>query len=335
MTASLALALTFLGIGIAQRPSDPAKKPPTELDALVASRSIDKLRAKFLQATTDDARDEIRAAIMTVVSEVHAGCSKRDMAETGSVLKLAWPRHEHRGYVDLNKAARETYKTLYGKHLAKDALETTLNDRRKGKGQTHYQLIVVAGELNCYLEISHCILLCDSITPPGGSMFGESVVIASSDMALSLNRGLAISNGRVDLLSDMTDEPIYSRGDIFMLQHKLGAKEFVKSGKSLRTYYAEGKTPDTGLTFFKLADLGIACKIDGDKAVVVDSVKPGSPADAGKLKAGDVLKLVNARPVKALGKVEELFRYAMMDSPKAKVTVARGKESLDLEILFP
>jgi len=43
----------------------------------------------------------------------------------------------------------------------------------------------------------------------------------------------------------------------------------------------------------------------------------------------------NLRRVKALDKVEELFRYAMMDTPKAKVTVTRGKQSLDLEILFP
>ncbi len=64
-------------------------------------------------------------------------------------------------------------------------------------------------------------------------------------------------------------------------------------------------------------------------------MKAGSPADVGKLKTGDVLNLVNLRRVKALDKVEELFRYAMMDSPKAKVTVTRGKQSLDLEILFP
>ena len=64
-------------------------------------------------------------------------------------------------------------------------------------------------------------------------------------------------------------------------------------------------------------------------------MKAGSPPDVGKLKVGDTIKLVNAWPVKALDKVEAVFRYAMMDSPKAKVTVARGKESLDLEILFP
>ncbi len=84
-----------------------------------------------------------------------------------------------------------------------------------------------------------------------------------------------------------------------------------------------------------LANLGLACKLDSDKAVVVESVKAGFPADAGKLKAGDVLQLVNLRRVKSPDKVEELFRYAMMDGPKAKVTTTRGKESLDLEILFP
>ena len=125
------------------------------------------------------------------------------------------------------------------------------------------------------------------------------------------------------------------RGDIFLTQYKLSAKEARNNGRLAGTFYAEGKIADTGLTFFQLADLGITCKLDADKAVVVASVKAGSPADVGKLKVGDAIKLVNARPVKALDKVEAIFRYAMMDSPKAKVTVARGKESLDLAILFP
>ncbi len=64
-----------------------------------------------------------------------------------------------------------------------------------------------------------------------------------------------------------------------------------------------------------------------------DSIRHFFPLE--NLKAGDVLSLVNLRRVKSLDKVEETFRYAMMDSPKAKVTVLRGKESLDLEILFP
>ena len=64
-------------------------------------------------------------------------------------------------------------------------------------------------------------------------------------------------------------------------------------------------------------------------------MKAGSPADVGKLKVGDTIKLVNARPVKALDKVEAVFRYAMMDSPKAKVTVARqGEPRPPLPLIF-
>ncbi len=215
------------------------------------------------------------------------------------------------------------------KHLG-DNLEHKNN--WKPWARTWCQLIIVAGELDGYLEFNDCVILCDSINTL--SSINESIVIASSNINITLNRGLAITNGRADN-GNVTDQPIYTRGDIFQTQYRLTAKELVKSGKSNGTYYGEGKIADTGLTFFQLADLGIVCKLDADKAVVVASVKVGSPADVGKLKVGDAIKLVNARPVKALDKVEAIFRYAMMDSPKAKVTVARGQDSLDLEILFP
>ena len=328
MSASLAIALALLGLSTSQKNAETAKKP-TELDRLVKTKSIDKLRAKFLQAPNDDVRDDVRAAIMTVVSEVHAEASMTHSKETES-LKLDWPRHEHRGYVDLNKAKRETYKTLYGKHLARNVLETTNNPGPRTA--TFYQLIIVAGEIDSFLYLTDCVLICDSVT--SSAHISESVVIASSDLMLGNFGSLAVSNGRVDMSYD-TRDPIYTNGDIFITPFKLTAKEFVKKGLSCGTYYAEGKTPVTGLTFFRLADLGITCKLDADKAVVVESVKAGSAAEAGQLKVGDVLKLVNLRKVKTLGKTEELFRYAMMDGPKAKVAVTRGQESLDLEILFP
>lgn len=327
-----AFALMIFSAIPVQKPSEPAKKP-TELDRLVKTKSIDKLRAKFLQAANDDARDEIRAAIMTVVSEVFGDCSKAHRTKTKSTLPLDWPDHEHRGYIDLNKSYGRHYRTVYGKHLP----EFSGGDPKRFPGTYQagfeYQLIIVAGELKVTSPIRDCVLICDRIET--FISISESVVVAASSIKLGhLSRGLAVTDGRADVNSD-TDQPIYTRDDIFMIQYELGAQEFVKSGKGKGSYYAEGKIADTGLTFFHLADLGIACKLDADKAVVVESVKAGSPAKGGKLKAGDILNLVNSRPVKDLKKVEELFRYAMMDSPKAKVTVTRGKQSLDLEILFP
>ncbi len=326
MNAVAAFALTiFLAIPI-QKPSEPAKKP-TELDLLVKSKSIDKLRAKFLQAPNDDVRDEVRAAIMTVVSEVHAEASKKYLVETKRTLD--WPDHEHRGYVDLNAGRRQSFKTSYGKHLG-GKLEYT-NEVPLWQ-RTWCQLIIVAGELDGHLQLTDCVVICDSIK--AHSMVNESVMIAASDINIAAHSSLIVSHGKV-AISAVSDPSIYSAGDIFMIQYKQSVKEFSVDKKIKNRYYAEGKIADTGLTFFQLADLGIVCKLDADKAVVVESVKAGSPAEVGKLKAGDVLSLVNLRRVKALDKVEELFRYAMMDGPKAKVAVLRGKETLDLEILFP
>ena len=326
MHAIAAFALTIFLATPIQKPSEPAKKP-TELDLLVKTKSIDKLRAKFLQAPNDDVRDEVRAAIMTVVSEVHAGASKKYLEEAKRIL--AWPDHEHRGYVNLNAGQNQSFKTSYGKHLGAK-LECT-NEVPPWE-RTWCQLIIVAGELDGYLQLNDCVVLCDSIK--AHSLANESVVIAASDININGNSSLIVSNGKV-AISVGTNPSLYSAGEIFLLQYKQSVKEYAAVKKVKNEYYAEGKIADTGLTFFKLADLGIVCKLDADKAVVVESVKAGSPAEVGQLKAGDVLSLVNLRRVKALDKVEELFRYAMMDSPKAKVTVTRGKESLDLEILFP
>lgn len=250
------------------------------------------------------------------------------------VRRLFWPDLEHRGYVNLGKTEPSNSRTLYGRHLPSGALAAvTKVGQRK---QTKYQLIIVAGELDDSLMLTDCILICDSIGAGQSlSNFDESIINASGNARMSLNSGIAVVNGRCDLSSETT-MPIYTRDDIYLVSHKMSPKDLEKQ-KSLHKNnpYAEGKIANTGLTFFQLADLGIACKLDSDKPVVVESVKTGSPADVGKIKVGDTIKRVNSRPVKALGKVEELFRYAMMDGPKAKVAIGRGKESVDLEIHFP
>ena len=326
MTAFLAVALMLPGTNISHKPVEPVKKP-TELDLLVKSRSIDKLRAKFLQAPDDDVRDDVRAAIISVVREVHRECSKVHQEKTMS-QPLEWPEYEHRGYIDLSRGERKRFNTLYAKHPPKDLFRPEMDNVFT---QLEFQLVVVAGEIDTSMVVTGCIILCDSTS--WNSFVNNSVLIASSDVKVTPNVGtLTISNGRVDLAG--YQDPVYSRGDIFIVANKLPAKEYAER-YNLTPYYGEGKTADTGLTFFKLTDLGIRCKLAADKAIVVESVKAGSPAEAGKMKAGDVLRLVNLRRAKALDKVEELFRYAMMESPKAKVTVLRGKESLDLEILFP
>lgn len=281
------------------------------------------------RATIREARPT-RAAIMSVVSDVYQERSKVDAAAIIGP-PLDWPDHEHRGYIDLNKAPRKSYRTLYGKHLPKDALEE--DTRRRHGALTRYQLIVVAGPLDSRMSFLDCVVVCDSVD--GRLDLSECVVVAASDLKIHhFGRGLVVSNGRADIQSGDYNA-VYTRKDLFLTGEKMTARQKFKDEKGVKTYLGDGKIADTGLTFFQLADLGIVCKVDADKAVVVESVKAGSPADVGKLKTGDVLNLVNLRRVKALDKVEELFRYAMMDSSKAKVTVTRGKQSLDLEILFP
>lgn len=155
-----------------------------------------------------------------------------------------------------------------------------------------------------------------------------------TEAVISNNTASISGGGRVEF-RETTDDPIYTLGEIYLTEHKLSARDYLqKNGRITGDYSGEGKIKDTGLAFFSLNDLGITCKLDPDKNIIVESIKPGSPADVGKLKVGDKLQLVNTRPVKELKKVEELFRYAMMDGPRAKVAVARGKENLDFEILF-
>ena len=194
------------------------------------------------------------------------------------------------------------------------------------------QLIIVAGTVEAKAHLMHCIVICDSFV----GNCSETIVVASSYIQfLKFSNGLGLSNGTIDCNNPTHFHKLYTRGDLNLPAYKMNAKTYLAKVKAPNNFTGEGKIADTGLTFFQLADLGIACKLDSDKAIVVESVKAGSPADVGKLKVGDAIRLVNARPVKDLKKVEELFRYAMMDGPKAKVAVLRGKESLDLEILFP
>ena len=68
MTLPIAAMLVWSCLG--QPVEAPKAKPETELVKLAKSRSIDTLRAKFFQCKTDNERDDLRAAIMTVVSDV-------------------------------------------------------------------------------------------------------------------------------------------------------------------------------------------------------------------------------------------------------------------------
>ncbi len=325
MTLPLAAVLVWACLG--QPVGAPKAKPETALDKLAKSRRIDALRAEFFQSKTDDERDDVRAAIMTVVSDVFQERLKDhiDNKRSGSFTNLVdWPEYQHRGYVDLEKRERRRYCTLYGRQLDAEAFSLKLP-------LITNQLIIAAGAVDATTTLMGCVVICDSFS--GRCL--ETIVVASSHIHfLGFATGLGVSNGTINHGTGSLDK-LYTRGDIEIQNYKMNAKAYLEKVKAPNNFTGEGKIADTGLTFFQLADLGIVCKLDADKAVVVESVKVGSPAEVGKLKVGDVIKRVNDRPAKALDKVEELFRYAMMDSPKAKVTVTRGKQSLDLEILFP
>ena len=326
MTLHFAAMLVWACLG---QPVDaPKAKPETALDKLAKTRSIDALRAKFFQCKTDDERDDVRAAIMTVVSDVFQDRLKDhiDNKRSGSFTHLVdWPEYQHRGYVDLEKKERRRYCTLYGRQLDAEAFSLKLP-------LITNQLIIAAGAVDATTVLMGCVVVCDSFS----GECTETIVIASSNIHFRrFITGLGVSNGAIDCGIVEPFYKLYTRGDIDIRGFKMNAKTYLERVKAPHNFTGEGKIADTGLTFFQLADLGLVCKLDADKAVVVESVKVGSPAEVGKLKIGDVIKRVNDRPVKVLDKVEELFRYAMMDGPKAKVTVTRSKQSLDLEILFP
>ena len=319
----ISVTLVFILSGLCQHIAEP-RQEPTELETLVKSKSIDKLRAKFLQAKNDDVRDEVRAAILTLVGDAFGYCSKQCKSE--SKCSIYWPEFEHRGYIDLNRREGKQFHTIYGSQL---------NAFARPGGTLRQQVIIVAGEVEIGMTCSRVVILGDTFKFTGAKPL-ESIVVAAGSISCSggFDSTLVVGNSNVDTSIGIY-AAVFSQNEIRIDNKPIKWADLWKSGKASSSYFGDGKTPDTGLTFFKLADLGLACKLDSDKAVVVESVKVGSAAETGKLKAGDVLKLVNGRPVKTLGKVEELFRYAMMDSPKAKVTISRGQESLDLEILFP
>lgn len=200
----------------------PHAKSPTELEKLVHSRSIDKLRAKFLQAKNHRDRDDCRNALMEVVSAVFQDRSKYNVKKKLST-PLDWPDHEHRGCVDLTCANRKRYHTLYGAGVSKEALEPNKNETPQML--TWNQLIILSGRLDAKLKLSDCVLICDSIEAV--SDLSECVVVASSNVKVgSFQRGLIVSNGSIDY-HDRPSNALVSRGEIFLVPYNLSAKGYM------------------------------------------------------------------------------------------------------------
>ena len=68
-----------------------------------------------------------------------------------------------------------------------------------------------------------------------------------------------------------------------------------------------------------------------DAPAEIESTRPGSPADKGGLKEGDIIEAVAGKPAKNCGEVRKMLgKYSPGD--KVKFAVKRGKKKLELTV---
>jgi hypothetical protein len=86
--------------------------------------------------------------------------------------------------------------------------------------------------------------------------------------------------------------------------------------------------------FFELADVGLFV-VDDEEGLVVADLKPGTPFGSSGLKKGDVIQAIGDAPPGHSSEFRKSVRRAMVRQGDCLLTVARGREKLDLPVYFP
>jgi hypothetical protein len=86
--------------------------------------------------------------------------------------------------------------------------------------------------------------------------------------------------------------------------------------------------------FFTLSDVGLSVA-DGDGALAVTAVKPGTPFGDCGLEKEDVIKAIDDVPAGRASEFRQLVRRALVRQGDCLLTVTRGDKTIDLPVFFP
>jgi hypothetical protein len=97
---------------------------------------------------------------------------------------------------------------------------------------------------------------------------------------------------------------------------------------------ARAKDATAPYKFFELADVGLSV-VDDEEGMVVAQVKPGTPFGNSGLKKGDVIQAIDDVPPGHSSEFRKSVRRAMVRQGDCLLSVARGREKIDLPVYFP
>lgn len=86
--------------------------------------------------------------------------------------------------------------------------------------------------------------------------------------------------------------------------------------------------PDTVVRYM----LGLTYHLD-DPAAVIEAVSPGSPLEEAGVRAGDVISAIDGNTVTTAKSLNEYFGAHPLDGSAVKLTVARGNEEFEAEVV--
>jgi hypothetical protein len=158
---------------------------------------------------------------------------------------------------------------------------------------------------------------------------GSVVVCRGNVTAGDLIASVVLVDGDIDLTmaSDLRFSVIRATGEIRMPKFK----DAPLTGALIQAHAKDATSP---YKFFELADVGLTV-VDDEEGLVVAEVKPGTPFGASGLKKGDMIQAIDDVPPGHSTEFRKQVRRAMVRQGDCLLTVARGREKLDLPVYFP
>ena len=163
----------------------------------------------------------------------------------------------------------------------------------------------------------------------GPSSITSSVVVCHGNLVAGhyVVGSVILVDGDVDLTraSDLRNNLIRATGEIRL------PKGVTPDGCTIEAGVKDATAP---YKFFALSDVGLSVA-DGDGALAVTAVKPGTPFGDCGLEKGDVVRAIDDTPAGRSEEFRKAVRRAMVRQGDCLLTVARGDKTIDLPVFFP
>jgi hypothetical protein len=154
------------------------------------------------------------------------------------------------------------------------------------------------------------------------------VVCRGNVTADEVRASVLLVDGDIDLTmaSELSDSLIRASGEIRL-------PKFALRNENCKIE-AHAKDATAPYKFFELADVGLSV-VDDEEGMVVAEVKPGTPFGNSGLKKGDVIQAIDDAAPGHSSEFRRSVRRALVRQGDCLLTVARGREKLDIPVYFP